>query len=1792
MKCIKFLQVISRVCLIIVLLFSMLLSANAQIVNAPDSVPTPTSDLTPPTNSVDTNNADSLVFAARCKYVLNCFDISKVNTSSYDIRQAGYIIGAMVLKGASLADINTFAMKLSRNIPMPNQGLTGQGFNYVPLIYCYIKYNSYFADSTKQAFKNALTIQNYHDTGTYNQQITIATARYLLGQAWPDVVYADSSNFLSTDVNARKYLLSSMSSIVTKGMGEYASTPYAPFSMLSFLVLADVATDPEIKNKAIMTYETTLIQAIAASVQGVYMGATGRSYPDLYPANSYGSEQMSYIWPYTGLGGLPSAPHEAGGSNLYSYIYLMPCLANYRLPSNLYHLALNRIDGTIAKASFQGKYQYAYFNNNYGIFSQREFSTPFPQLMHSGVDWINTDTTWTKNTILWFTNPVVDNTLAVSLNHTHGISAFERIAQYLGTTVHSYNIPNIDSANGNAVYKYALGYIPGSYSAIIDNSSSGRIFLHYNKVMIAISSSNIFNCDSLTPPSTAVNGFNKPNDFMIRIYGLKFGLAIETANPTDFSGTPMQQLQAFMNQVTQNSIVYNPADSSTTYTDRFGNNIRCSSNNNLKIADSINHNLIDYSKWPTLSCPGIYETKTGNLVVTYNNQRTFYDFNNWSITNSTDSIIRFLDTLSIQPKAAYSTRLLRTAYSGPSMRVRRSSDNSQTDVYFDSTGIISLYSKIASVNGVVSDTTFCQWAGNANVFVTTWYDQTGTGFHATQSTLAYQPRILNQGVLETLDNGTPALRIINGGNGGTGFNLTYNLYGVNKFNLFISNQVDTSANLAAYHLFGSQGPTGTTAGLLQAFYSSSNSSITMTSSASALSNNKLYVTMSDFNLVRFRCTSDNNGTFLVSTFDESDSALTQSLTTPFTNAAVTLFRIGTSSYNRNFQGLSNEVIYFDTTISESTATSILQDQTSIFNINPVLNNVNQNIVLPIPTLSAANGVSNKRVNANWQSPQGTIPSGSTYTLQYSPSSDFFTGSTTIAGIPFSLFNQTMNKLTPSTQYWYRLLINANGGGYNQNEGMWSSIQSITTTPNPTTTTWNGTIWSNTTPDSSMNGIIAADLDSSNLVGTFSSCDTLTIINAVKLTINSPVTIVGQLVNNGTITGSGAMVLGDNSPQSVSGVGTINNLTLNNPSGATMLGSQSISGLLTLKSGQLAANGNLVLLSDSLGNNGMIETIDSTINKGTITGNVTVQRYISAKNARKYSFIGSPVTASIRNSWQQQIYITGTGIGGTTCGTTNGDGGTTDKYNSNGFDATQSNAASMFTYNDAPINGSRFVGIPNTENTYLIPGKGYRVNIRGNRNSTNVTCYNQLQTANPSPPESVILSATGPVTTGIFTVPLFDTTVSKYTLLANPFPSKISYTAFQANNNNYIYNKMWTYSPFGNGNYTTYSSGIIANGANGYDNTFGDRIASGQAFFVEATPAGSAKSVLFKEGHKVKTALPNTQYFGASANQALRIGLKSTTNSLLDEVVVRFNNQGSRTTYNPSWDAESFSSGSQVLKINKGSNFLSIETLPNNLTVDTAQLFIASNANGTYNLSFSDYQNIDSTTKMLLKDNYLGTSQDIRTNPIYSFNITGDTLSQGGNRFNIIFKNANSLPVNFVNIVATKNNNGVKVNWTVANQIKIASYTVERSIDGINFNSIATNIATDVKMYSIEDNHILSSLITIYYRIKAINIDGTTVYSNVAKLTTKHLPLITIYPNPLIGKTLNIQINDVKTGEYLLSIYNILGQKVTEQIIKHTGGHGTYSFVINPSLNAGNYDVFIRNLNNKQQLFQSIISVKL
>lgn len=93
--------------------------------------------------------------------------------------------------------------------------------------------------------------------------------------------------------------------------------------------------------------------------------------------------------------------------------------------------------------------------------------------------------------------------------------------------------------------------------------------------------------------------------------------------------------------------------------------------------------------------------------------------------------------------AAYGLRLLRSAYLGPAIQVRRASDNASKDIYFDSQGNLDTADLVAFAGG--------------SSFIRTWYDQSGNGNDAVQTAAALQPRISQlDGSLVTV-NGKPAM---------------------------------------------------------------------------------------------------------------------------------------------------------------------------------------------------------------------------------------------------------------------------------------------------------------------------------------------------------------------------------------------------------------------------------------------------------------------------------------------------------------------------------------------------------------------------------------------------------------------------------------------------------------------------------------------------------------------------------------------------------------------------------------------------------------------------------------------------------------------------------------------------------------------------------------------------------------------------------------------------------------------------------------------------------------------------
>jgi hypothetical protein len=116
---------------------------------------------------------------------------------------------------------------------------------------------------------------------------------------------------------------------------------------------------------------------------------------------------------------------------------------------------------------------------------------------------------------------------------------------------------------------------------------------------------------------------------------------------------------------------------------------------------------------------------------------------NGTTNNEVNPKIYLVDSNKRSVVAAYSIRKLSKSYTGPCVRVRRSSDDTEYDVGFNGNGNLDENSLLGFLNG-------------SDGFVSVWFDQSGLSRHAVQSGSTQQPRIALAGVIDK-ENGKPCL---------------------------------------------------------------------------------------------------------------------------------------------------------------------------------------------------------------------------------------------------------------------------------------------------------------------------------------------------------------------------------------------------------------------------------------------------------------------------------------------------------------------------------------------------------------------------------------------------------------------------------------------------------------------------------------------------------------------------------------------------------------------------------------------------------------------------------------------------------------------------------------------------------------------------------------------------------------------------------------------------------------------------------------------------------------------------
>jgi hypothetical protein len=142
-----------------------------------------------------------------------------------------------------------------------------------------------------------------------------------------------------------------------------------------------------------------------------------------------------------------------------------------------------------------------------------------------------------------------------------------------------------------------------------------------------------------------------------------------------------------------------------------------------------------------------------------------------------------------------------------------------------------------------------------------------------------------------------------------------------------------------------------------------------------------------------------------------------------------------------------------------------------------------------------------------------------------------------------------------------------------------------------------------------------------------------------------------------------------------------------------------------------------------------------------------------------------------------------------------------------------------------------------------------------------------------------------------------------------------------------------------------------------------------------------------------------------------------------------------------------------------------------------------------------------------------------------------------------------VPLKFISFDGAINKNGVNLNWVTNEELDVATFTIQKSTDGIHFENIHTITASNngtLQKYSFQDVDKIKEV--SIYRIKATDINGAITFSDIINIRSEANKnnLIDIYPT-IVNNTITIDWNIVKTKGTLI-IVNSLGKKVITQNI--------------------------------------------
>ncbi|SEW43646.1 hypothetical protein SAMN05428988_5598 [Chitinophaga sp. YR573] len=521
-------------------------------------------------------------------------------------------------------------------------------------------------------------------------------------------------------------------------------------------------------------------------------------------------------------------------------------------------------------------------------------------------------------------------------------------------------------------------------------------------------------------------------------------------------------------------------------------------------------------------------------------------------------------------------------------------------------------------------------------------------------------------------------------------------------------------------------------------------------------------------------------------------------------------------------------------------------------------------------------------------------------------------------------------------------------------------------------TWTGAIstdwylngnWSaNFVPLITTDATIPSSLTNYPLITTgTATVQSITIQSGASVTVNGgAMQIAGTITNSGTFTTSNGSIefisiTAQTIPAAVFASNLIKNLTTNNSAGVTLSGTLKVSGILKATTGQFSTGGFLTLLSTAT----QTALIDGS-GAGSVTGNVTMQRYLASGFG--YRYVSSPFTSATVNEFSNDLNLAAT-------------------------------FPTFYTYIENQASSG--YTIYTTTTGPLTPMLGYVANF-----------------GSSSSPKTVDM--TGVVNNGTVTSPTIYNHNQPYTLgfnlAGNPYPSPIDWNAAGGWTKTNVDNALYYFNPGTTNQYTgTYSTYINGISSDGVANNI---IPSMQGFFVHVTNGTYPVTATFAVNNtaRVNNLTPSYHRDAPSTVPLLRLNASFADEAMPEDAAVIYFDHSATLSTDPEMDALKLINTDPLvpnLYSLSDTTKLSIHALPYvQDSTSSIPLGLLIQRSGWVTFKVQDLERIPAGLHIYLRDEKTNITQDLQRNPSYRQLIETGEYNK---RFSLVFSLKDLIP---------------------------------------------------------------------------------------------------------------------------------------------------------------------------------------